>query len=79
MDHPLHGVDSSSNQPDFAVPTYMCQIINEDGSEGPIFEIEQSMTDPPLTRHPESGLPVRRIYQPPNVFSKYTLPGAAPS
>ncbi len=54
------------------MPTYVYQIVNEDGSEGPIFEVEQAMKDPPLAQHPESGKEVRRVYQPPNISAKYT-------
>ncbi len=52
------------------MPTYVYQIVNEDGSEGPIFEVEQAMKDPPLAQHPESGKEVRRVYQPPNISAK---------
>ena len=54
------------------MPTYVYQEIDDDGSEGEIFEIEQAMTDPPLTQHPTSGKTVRRVYLPPNIGSKYT-------
>jgi hypothetical protein len=47
------------------MPTYVYQIINADGSEGDTFEVFQKMSDAPLTKHPESGKPVRRIIQPP--------------
>ncbi|QYY34777.1 hypothetical protein [Ruficoccus sp. ZRK36] len=33
------------------------------------------MSDPALTHHPQSGEPVRRVYLPPNLASKYT-PGS---
>lgn len=47
------------------MPIYVYEIINEDGSAGPTFEQIQRISDPPLTRHPETGEPVRRVIQPP--------------
>jgi len=49
------------------MPTYVYQVINKDGSDGEVFEVVQRMADKPLTKHPESGLPVRRIIQAPNL------------
>lgn len=54
------------------MPTYVYQIINEDGSEGFMFEVEQHMSDPVLTRHPETGEKVQKVYLPPNVSYKHT-------
>lgn len=51
---------------------YVYEVINEDGSEGDRFEMEQSMQEAPLTRHPETGVPVRRVYLPPNLGYKHT-------
>ncbi len=47
------------------MPTYVYQVINDDGSEGETFESFQRMSDPPLTKHPETGQSVRRVIQPP--------------
>jgi predicted nucleic acid-binding Zn ribbon protein len=33
----------------------------DDGSEGETIEVLQQMSDPPLTHHPETGLPLRRV------------------
>jgi predicted nucleic acid-binding Zn ribbon protein len=52
------------------MPTYVYAILRPDGSDGETFEIVQKMTDPPLTSHPQSGAPVRRVIQPP------IIPGA---
>ena len=49
------------------MPVYTYQIINEDGSEGDTFEIVHGMNDPPLTMHPETGQPVRRVFTAPNI------------
>jgi hypothetical protein len=54
------------------MPTYVYQVIEADGSDGEVFEVEQKMSDPPLAAHPESGLPVRRLIQPPNLPGKWT-------
>lgn len=49
------------------MPIYVYQVIESDGGEGEIFDVLQSMKDPPLTHHPESGKPVRRLLGVPNV------------
>lgn len=54
------------------MPTYVYQVITEDGSEGEIFEIFQKMADKPLTTHPETGQPVRRVIQAANIPLKHT-------
>ena len=45
------------------MPTYVYGVILSDDEEavGETFEIEQSIKDPPLTHHPETGQPVRRL------------------
>ena len=55
------------------MPFYVYEVILPDGSGGEKFEVTQSMSDPPLTRHPETGEPVRRVITPPRVL------GASPS
>lgn len=54
------------------MPTYVYEIIRPDGEGGEVFEVIQSMQDTPLTEHPETHLPVRRVYQSPHLASKYT-------
>ncbi len=54
------------------MPTYVYQVISEDDSEGEIFEVIQKMSDKPLTRHPETGEPVRRIPAPPTILGNYS-------
>ena len=46
------------------MPIYEYEIIPSDEKTQPAgrFEIRQSMADAPLTRHPETGEPVRRVY-----------------
>ena len=42
--------------------TYVYETIPTNESEEPrLFEIQQSMQDAPLTTHPETGEPVRRV------------------
>lgn len=44
------------------MPTYVYETIPQNDTEQPeFFEVKQSMQDPPLTKHPESGKPVRRV------------------
>jgi predicted nucleic acid-binding Zn ribbon protein len=42
--------------------TYVYEPIRQKAGEKPrYFEIKQSMKDAPLTKHPESGEPIRRV------------------
>jgi predicted nucleic acid-binding Zn ribbon protein len=44
------------------MPTYVYETIPQHDHERPQrFEVRQSMKDAPLTRHPDSGVPVRRV------------------
>lgn len=54
------------------MPLYLYQEILDDGSDGELLEIEQPMSAATLTRHPHTGRPLRRVYQAPNVATKYT-------
>lgn len=43
------------------MPTYVYETVLR-GEAAPVrFEVKQSMLDPALTEHPESGEPVRRV------------------
>ncbi|MBY0457018.1 MAG: zinc ribbon domain-containing protein [Gemmataceae bacterium] len=44
------------------MPLYVYEVILDDGSGGEQFEVFQKMADDPLTAHPESGRPVRRVF-----------------
>jgi hypothetical protein len=46
------------------MPTYVYEVLNEDGTTGERFEVVQKMSDPPLTHHPETGQRVRRVLLP---------------
>ncbi|HYE03946.1 MAG TPA: zinc ribbon domain-containing protein [Planctomycetota bacterium] len=43
------------------MPTYVYETIAADGTAGERFEISQRMSEAALTRHPETGVPVRRV------------------
>ena len=54
------------------MPIYVYEVITGDDSDGEQFEIFQSMADAPLTKHPETGLPVRRVFQAPAIGGKWS-------
>ena len=45
------------------MPTYVYGVILSDDDEavGETFEVEQGIKEPPLTHHPKTGEPVRRL------------------
>jgi len=53
------------------MPTYVYEVINDNGEPGERFEVVQRMTDEPLTAHPETGQAVRRVFVP------FTIPSPA--
>ena len=57
------------------MPIYIYEVILEDGEGGAQFEYQQKMTDPPLTHHPTTGEPVRRVLQPPHIGGKHSEAG----
>ena len=57
------------------MPIYVYEVILEDGEPGHRFEVEQKMSDSPLTHHPTTGQPVRRVIQPPHIVSQYSDTG----
>lgn len=54
------------------MPLYRYEIINEDGSSGEELELFQRMDEAPLTQHPETGAPIRRLFSVPNVSGKWS-------
>lgn len=46
------------------MPTYVYEVILPGGEPGEQFEVIQPITEAPLTAHPETGEPVRRVIQP---------------
>lgn len=53
-----------------AMPTYLYEVLDENGQPIDRFECEQRMSDEPLTRHPETGQPVRRVFLPPGIVGR---------
>src|SRR6056297_2089172 len=45
------------------MPTYVYEVIREDGQPGEQFEIVQGIKEPALTVHPQTGEPVQRVIQ----------------
>ena len=43
------------------MPTYEYEVLGPSGAVEGIYEVEQRMSDAPLTKHPETGAPLRRI------------------
>lgn len=43
------------------MPLYEYAVVNPDGSHGETIEVLQRLGEPPLKKHPETGLPVERL------------------
>lgn len=54
------------------MPLYVYEVVLPDGSGGEQFEWLQGMNAPPLTAHPETGQPVRRVFGAPNAPKTWT-------
>lgn len=55
------------------MPTYVYEIVDPDGEgTGECFEVVQPMSEDPLSKHPETGEPVRRVPQAPNIAGKWS-------
>jgi hypothetical protein len=54
------------------MPLYAYELVNPDGSGGEQFELFQSMADEPLTKHPETGRPVRRVLCAPAIGGRWS-------
>ena len=56
------------------MPIYVYEVVleGEEDEPGQVFEVMQKMTDPPLTEHPTTGQPVRRVIMVPNLGGKWT-------
>ena len=50
------------------MPTYVYEVIGAERGER--FEIVQKMTDAPLTVHPQTGQPVRRVFTPTRITGR---------
>ena len=53
------------------MPTYVYRVVRAAGAAGDepeeTFEVRQAMSEPPLTRHPETGEPVERVICAPQI------------
>lgn len=54
------------------MPMYVYEMIRDDGQPADRFEVMQKMSDEPLTVHPETGEPVRRVISAPFVGGKWS-------
>jgi predicted nucleic acid-binding Zn ribbon protein len=54
------------------MPMYVYEVITADGRGGETFEMLQSIHAETLTKHPETGQPVRRVVTAPHVPKKNT-------
>src|SRR6187455_2754468 len=54
------------------MPLYVYEAITTDDSTAEQFEIFQSMAEEPLTKHPETGIPIRRVLCAPAVGGKWS-------
>ncbi|KAA0213748.1 MAG: FmdB family transcriptional regulator [Leptolyngbya sp. PLA3] len=55
------------------MPTYVYEVLDNKGEgTGEFFEAVQSIKDDALTRHPETGKPVRRVPQAFNIAGKWS-------
>lgn len=55
------------------MPIYVYEILDKKGEgTGKTFEVQQSMKDAALTKHPETGEPVRRVITAPNIAGHWS-------
>jgi predicted nucleic acid-binding Zn ribbon protein len=53
-----------------SLPTYVYEVIGAHGEGGERFEVVEPMSAQPLTSHPETGQPVRRVFVPFEITGK---------
>ncbi|HBN75637.1 FmdB family zinc ribbon protein [Rubinisphaera italica] len=53
------------------MPVYLYEVVREDKQPGERFEVVQRMAEDPLTAHPETGEPVRRVITAPAIGSRW--------
>lgn len=54
------------------MPLYVYAEVLENGGTGTPFEVLQSISDEPLTTHPETGRPVRRLLTAPKISKPWS-------
>ena len=65
--HSLDFVDASRHKSPVPMPIYLYEIVTDDPQVYETFEVLQDLDEPALERHPDTGLPVRRIITAPAV------------
>lgn len=48
------------------MPIYRYAVVSDDPAEQAVFEVMQRISDAPLTAHPQTGQPVRRVITAPS-------------
>ena len=54
------------------MPIYVYEVITDSDEAGEPFEVFQKISEAPLTHHPETGQPVRRVLTTPSVGGKWS-------
>ncbi len=54
------------------MPIYVYEVITDGDEVGEQFEVFQNISAPPLTQHPDTGQPVRRVLTTPSVGGKWS-------
>ncbi len=54
------------------MPIYVYEVVQPDGSGGETFDVIQPMSAAALTAHPDTGVPVRRVFGVPNAPGHWT-------
>ena len=54
------------------MPVYVYEVIRDGDESGEQFEVFQQFADDPLSHHPETGEPVRRVITAPFIGGKWT-------
>lgn len=54
------------------MPIYVYEVVLEDGTAGKTFEVLRQMADPPLTHHPDTGLPLRKLVTKPAIAGRWS-------
>jgi len=68
----IPAVDSATKQRGFPMPIYLYEEIAADGSGGEQHELFQSMSASAYDTHPDTGVPIRRIFGVPNAPKTWT-------
>ena len=54
------------------MPTYVYEVVQNGEPTGERFEVVQPISDDPLTEHPETGEPVRRVITAVNIGGRWS-------